>query len=251
MGCCGLVFSFTIKNVKLSRFYSLIVFALFSSLLASPALANIAEICNVPKKLTFSSIAHPKVKAQVQPLIKSVYQQLGIDVDFVVTASMRDLKLISNGKLKGAAVFSEDIIAELEGIERIEPAILTTSNMLVCRKGLPCSERDIAHYAAEKSIAVSTAMSEAFLKQYPEVKKEQLVITKEMKNVLNMIKYQRLDYGIYPISDHTKGGLSELPKYVDSEFLYQVASYHIIHSGLSCIQPMVEQVLADRLLAQK
>lgn len=251
MGCCDAVFSFKLKYVnKVSRI-PLVVIALFSSLLASPALADIAEICNVPKKLTFTSFSHPKVQSEVQPLISRVYKKLGIDVEFVVTASMRDLKLIASGELMGAAIFSEDIIDGMEGIIKIRPALLSTSNMLICRKGLPCSESEVTDFSGDKPLAISRAMSGAFKKYYRDFNNEHLIITNEMKNVLNLIKYNRIDRGIYPISDHTKGGLQELPSSVDSEFLYSVSSYHIISSQLVCLQPMVEQVLADELLAQK
>lgn len=251
MGCCDAVFSFKLKSVKRISCIPLVVIALFSSFLASPALASIAEICNVPKKLTFTSFAHPKVQSEVQPLISSVYKQLGIDIEFVVTASLRDLKLISTGELMGAAIFSEDIIDGMEGIIKIRPALLSTSNMLVCRKGLACSENQVMNFSGDKPLAISRAMSGAFQKHYSDFAKGNLLITNEMKNVLNLIKYNRVDRGIYPISDHTKGGLKELPSSLDSEFLYSVSSYHIISSQLACLQPMVEQVLADALLAAK
>ena len=229
----------------------LVVIALFSSLLASPVLADIAEICNVPKKLTFTSFSHPKVQSEVQPLITRVYKKLGIDIEFVVTASMRDLKLIAGGELMGAAIFSEDIIDGMEGIIKIRPVLLSTSNMLICRKGIACSESEVTEFSDDKPLAISRAMSGAFQNHYPNFDKQNLIITNEMKNVLNLIKYNRIDRGIYPISDHTKGGLQELPSSVDSEFLYSVSSYHIVSSKLACLQPMVEQVLSDELLAQK
>ena len=250
-GCCDAVFSFTLEFVKLISRIPLIFVAFLSSIFSSPVLADIAEICNVPKKLTFTSIAHPKVQNEVQPFIASVYKQLGIEVEFVVIASLRDLKLLSNGQVMGAAIYSEDIIEGLEGIIKVQPALLTTSNMLLCKKDSTCSENNILEYEGEKPIAVSRAMSGAFLKHYPDFSEEHLLITNEMKNVLNLIRFNRVDYGIYPISDHTKGGLNELPSYVDSEFLYSVSSYHIISSDLACMKSDIEQVLADKLLAMQ
>ncbi len=248
-GCCDAVFSFTLENVSIYRLFFVIFVALFSNLLASPALADIAEACDVPKKLTFSTIAHPKVKSEIQPLIKSVYKKLGIEVDFVITASLRDLKLIANGELMGAAVFSEDIIKGMDGIIKVHPPLVTASNMLLCRKGLPCTESVITEFSEDKPIAVSRAMSDVFTQHYPDFDKNNLLVTNEMKNVINLIEFNRVDYGFYPISDHTKGGLQELPTNLDSEFLYAVSSYHVISSELACLEPMIEQVLADTLLA--
>ena len=247
-GCCDAVFSFTLEIVKLFSRIPLIFVAL-CSMFSSFVLADIAEICNVPKKLTFTSIAHPKVQNEIQPLIADVYKALGIEVEFVVIASLRDLKLLSSGQVMGAAIYSEDIIEGLDGIIKLQPAILTTSNMLLCKKGVPCLEQQLFNYEGDKPVAVSRAMSGAFLKQYPDFDKEHLLITNEMKNVLNLIRFERVDYGIYPVSDHTKGGLNELPSYLDSEFLYSVSSYHIISSDLACLKSDIEQVLADKLVA--
>jgi hypothetical protein len=237
--------------VKLFKHFPQFFLTAASFFFANSSSASIAELCELPDKLTFTSIAHPVVKSQIQPLIKDVYKSIGIDVNFIVTASKRDLRLISNGEVMGAAIFSEDVFQGISGINKVYPALLQASNMLLCRKGLPCTEEELNNYQYDKPIAISRAMSDAFLKRYPNVDKSHLLITNEMKNVLNLLRYKRVDYGIYPISDHTKDGLKELPTFVDSEFLYSVSSYHIISSELSCIQPMVEQVLADALLAQK
>lgn len=249
-GCCDVVFSNTLEIVKVFSCIPVVFTALFCSFFSSFALADIAEICNVPKKLTFTSIAHPKVQNEIQPFLVDVYQELGIELEFVVTASLRDLKLLSSGQVMGAAVYSEDIIDGLEGIIKLHPAIVTTSNMLLCKKGIECSEQKVLFYDSEKQLAVSRAMSGAYLKHYPDFEEKNLLITNEMKNVLNLIRFERADYGVYPISDHTKGGLNELPSYVDSEFLYSVSSFHIISSDLACLKPDIEQVLADKLLAK-
>lgn len=235
--------------MKLISRISLILVVIFSSVLSSPVLADLAEICNVPNKLTFTSIAHPKVQNEVQPFITDVYKQLGIEVEFVVIASLRDLKLLSDGKVMGAAIYSEDIVEGLEGIIKLQPALLKASNMLLCKKGIECSENTLLHYDNDKPVAISRAMSGAFLKSYPDFDEKHLTITREMKNTLNLIRAGRVDYSIYPISDHTKGGLNELPSYVNSEFLYSVSSYHIISSELACLKSDIEQVLADKLVA--
>jgi len=248
-GWCGVVFLHTLQNVNSLRCIKLVYLAILFIIFVNPAFANIAELCNVPKKLTFTSIDHPKVRSEIQPLISHVYKKLGIDVEYLITASGRDLKLISEGQVLGGAVYSEDVIDNLAGAINIHPPLVKVSNMLLCNKEVVCRESILSNATLDKPIAVSRALSSAFLKRYSDFDKNNLLIVSEMKKVIESIRSGRVAYGIYPISDHTIGGLEEIPFDLNSDFLYSVSSFHIISSELQCLEPMVEQVLADTLLS--
>lgn len=203
--------------------------------------------CPIPKKLTFSSLRHPQIQSEIQPLLERVYAKLGIELEFVVTTSYRDLMLVANNQLMGSAAFAGDIISTMPGILAVQPPLRNMSYVLLCKKGVRCDETILNNTTNPKAIVVSTAMSKGVLKRYPQLNLRQMVLTNEVHKVTQFLKQGRVDYGIYPISDRHNGGLLELPQNLNYSILYDLKSFHVISRQISCLLPKIEVALREEL----
>ena len=221
---------------------------LFSGLALSNNLLTEASTsaCPVPKKLTFSSLRHPQIQSEIQPLLERVYAKLGIELEFVVTTSYRDLMLVANNQLMGSAAFADDIISTMPGILAVEPPLRNMSYVLLCHKDLACDE-SIFDAQPKNLIAASNAMSKTILNRFPQLSPKQMVPTREVIGVLRMLEENRVDYGIYPISDRHNGGLLELPQNLNYSILYDLKSFHVISRQISCLLPKIEVAMREEL----
>lgn len=208
---------------------------------------DIGVSCPVPKQLVFSSLRHPKIQKDIQPLLQRAYRQLGIEVNFIVTSSYRDLLLVSENRLMGSAAFAEDIIDKVPNLVPVNPPLTAMSYVLLCRKGLVCDSSIFNNSDNPEAIVVSTAMSKGLKEHYPQIRFDRVTITNEVKNVLKYLREGRVNYGVYPISDKTKGGLREIPSSVNYSILYDLQTFHVISQQISCLLPKIEFALREEL----
>ncbi|GAB2998840.1 hypothetical protein [Psychrosphaera aestuarii] len=208
---------------------------------------DVGVSCPVPKQLVFSSLRHPKIQKDIQPVLKRAYKRLGIEVDFVVTSSYRDLLLVSENKLMGSAAFAEDIIDTVPNVLPVYPPLTAMSYVLLCQKGVVCDSSIFNNSDNPEAIVVSTAMSKGLKDHYPQIRDDRLTTTNEVKNVIRYLKENRVNYGIYPISDKTKGGLKEIPPNVNYSILYDLQTFHVISKQISCLLPKIEFALREEL----
>lgn len=204
--------------------------------------------CRIPPKVTFSSIEHPKVQSYIQPLIADVYKNIGIRTEFLIVSSYRDLMLVANNQLMGSVVFAEDIIDTIPDLIKVNPPISMMSYVLLCKKGLICDKTIVTSERNDVQIVTTNAMAKSLARRYSELNKRRLLPTSEMKNVMSFIRKDRVNYGVYPISDRTKGGLSELPPDLNYSILYDINSYHVINKDYACLLPLIESALESALL---
>lgn len=203
--------------------------------------------CEIPKKLQFSTVNHPQVQGMVQPLLVAAYKDLGIEVEFVVASSMRDLMLVSENQLMGSAIFTDDIILQIPNVIRIYPKLTNITYILLCRAGVVCDAQAILGDAVDSQVAISKAMSRALLHRYPNVSEGRLLITNDVKNVITLLAKERVDFGLYPISETTGRGIDDLPTGFQYVRLFENPSYHILNEKYACIKPKLEKILPQKL----
>lgn len=220
----------------------------YSALLSASATQQV-EACKVPPKVTFSSIEHPKVQNFIQPLIADVYGKVGIKTEFLIVSSYRDLMLVANKQLMGSVVFAEDIIDIIPELIKVNPPISKMSYVLLCSKEARCDSAVLTADNSDAKIVTTNAMAKSLSRRYPGLNQQRLLPTSEMKNVMSFIRKERVSYGVYPISDRTKGGLGELPPDLNHAILYDIDSYHVLNKDYACLLPLIEPVLESALLA--
>lgn len=205
------------------------------------------ESCPLPDKLTFSSFKHPKVQQSIQPLLVQAYKGLGIEVEFIVTSSYRDLLLVSDYVISGSSIFAEDIIDTLPDVIKVQPSLIKVAYILLCNQGVRCENDILIERSDQHWVAVSTAMSKGLKRHYPHLPLENLFITTEVKNIISALKKKRVDYGLYPISAIELGGLKEIPEGLNYSVLYEINSYHVINKELMCLQPQISASITAEL----
>ena len=203
--------------------------------------------CDLSQPVMLSSINHPKIQQYFEPLIKKTYADIGVNVDFVVTSSYRDLMLVNREALSGSVAFAEDIIDTIPGLIKVAPPLSIMSYMLVCKKGKPCNLEQLHKLIEVGGLAVTNAMSMGVVTNFPQIDKDNLVIVSKMGQVLSMLSEGRVDYGVYPVSDRSKGGTEEIPVEFNYEPMYDIATYHVINNNLLCLLPKIEASLSQNL----
>lgn len=203
--------------------------------------------CDLSEPVLLSSIHHPKIQSFYQPLLKRVYADIGVNVDFVITTSYRDLMLVEHQSLSGSVAFAEDIIDTIPGVIKVRPALANTSYMLLCNPGKYCDPSILMNRKQDHVFAVSNAMSKTLVTRFPQTDTKNMVVTSDISKVMQLMHEGRVDYGVYPVSDRSRGGTSEIPVEFNYVPLYDIPTYHVIGPKLLCLLPKLEVSLGRAL----
>jgi len=193
-------------------------------------------------KLTFSSLVHPKVKSIYRPLILSVYQELGIEIEIVEMLDERENISIVNGVVDGAIAKSGEAIERYPTMIKVQPRLVVAARYLFCQNGLLCSRAVLQQ--PNKSIGMTIASYENWGKDY--LAKTHSFGTLDVLRAMFLQK--RLDYIVY--SDVL--GLEAQMRSEGFQIikLGEMEMFHVLARAHKSLAPRVSAVLKRKLVEQ-
>ncbi|GAA0375150.1 hypothetical protein GCM10009092_44250 [Bowmanella denitrificans] len=195
-----------------------------------------------PTKLLFSYIEHPQVGI-VTDLLKSSYQSLGIELEFVKVAAERERIMAVNGELDGIAVRLSSMAPMLDNMRMVKVPLLKVQVRLVCRLGIECDNGLLDHTGIQIAVPQGSRMAADI------VKKNQLKALWFTSNqqILDMLEMGRIDYGLTAYIDNRDFPFDASRLQLAEVSIHNEAAYHFLHKRHARLMHQVELALRREL----
>lgn len=189
----------------------------------------------VPESITLSYISHPFIEDNVVPLMQRVYGELGIQVEFVLQPSQRNMYLASTGQTDGEVAYSELLINDHDNLVKVGSSLIDSQFTLLCHDSVKC---DVAVLGdREINVLITDASHGGMKHHYGNEFLANPYFISTLSSIPKLVEQERLYYGIYVT---TKNDLS-LEKYhhLNRQYLFSTATYHVLNDKLKHLVPLV------------
>lgn len=180
------------------------------------------------------------------PLIREAYQSLGIQTEFIVKPSNRNLLEVADNAVDGDVAHMRIVLNGFDNMLAIEPPLLTGIFTLLCQPELPC---DPAVLSDPQQTIVTTSVSKiALLQGYRVAIRSQFYVVNDLAVIPTLVSSGRFRYAIYPSSAAELKSLNpQTLRYVQ---LFSAPLYHVLHKKHALlatdISAALQQTLAKR-----
>lgn len=197
----------------------------------------------LPERMTLSYINHPVIVQQVIPTVRSAYEILGIEVEFVEQPSARNLRQASAGITDGEVAYSDLLVASYPNLLLVEPAFFQSIFVLLCHRTEPCSQEIL--FDPNNTLVLTDASRNGLESRFGDRIKADMYSINSLKRIPRLIDGRRLRFGIYV----TTQGDSSLADYPDltSIVLFATKTHHVLNDKYSYIAPRVSEALSQVL----
>ncbi|TRY33695.1 hypothetical protein [Aliiglaciecola sp. M165] len=191
----------------------------------------------LPEVITLSYISHPYIENHVLPLMEKVYRDLGIQVEFVLQPSQRNMYLASSGQTDGEVAYSELLVNEHDNLVKVGKSLIASQFILLCHDSVRCSVSVLSE--DDVTMLITEASYGGIKSHYGESFEAQPYILSTLSNIPKLIEQKRILYGIYV----TTFGDSSLDTYqhLQKQFLFSTATYHVLNTRLGYLAPLVSE----------
>lgn len=191
----------------------------------------------LPEVITLSYISHPFVENQMLPLMEKVYADIGIEVEFVLQPSQRNMYLASSGQTDGEVAYSELLINEHNNLVKVGESLVDSQFTLLCHDSVQCSVSVLSD--SEVTLLITEASLGGVKHYYAESFEAKPYLISTLSNIPKLIEQKRLLYGIYvtTFGDDSLDTFHHLQK----QYLFSTATYHVLNSRLSYLAPLVSK----------
>jgi len=186
------------------------------------------------KSFLISHASHPDIDG-INHLLAKIYQELGFKVEFIPTPTKRGLLLVSAGVVDADSVRSRKTIAAQPNLIRIDPSFNQVVQLLVCRKGIPCSG-DILMDKNATILINSGAVNELTQKHIT----ANIVINEKFDIYLDLIRAGRYHYALYPTDNKNMLKLKQEFNVVE---MSSSSFHHVVHKKHRALAPEIEKLL--------
>lgn len=184
-------------------------------------------------------IPHPDI-APFKAVLKDIYQQLGIDVEFVAMPGVIGLEKLSRGLVDADLVRIPPTIAKFNNVLKLNPGFPNIMVVLVCQPGIRCDTSVLSDPS-------KTILSNSGIHNSIEDKHEinaQIVVNRQLDQTISFLRDKKAEYLIYG-GDPTFS--AKLLKEFDVITLAMINSHHVIANKHAHLQPKLEALLASRI----
>ena len=192
------------------------------------------------KNLVFASINHPTVIDYYEPLLRSIYAELGINLDFVYISGERSEVSLQSGLIDGALAYSEANLASVENMIVVEPPLITVKQYLLCQQGLDCTPSVLED--PENTIFMASVVKKS---QNLEIKASIETMT-SITVLEKLFTHNRIKYMIYPFSSE-RNDVNLVFAKAERFFLYEEKGFHVLNIKHKELEEKVQKQLIKKL----
>ena len=192
------------------------------------------------KQLVFASINHPTIENYYEPLLRSIYSELGYTIEYVYISGERSEKSIESGLIDGAVIYTESNLERVKNVNVIKTALTSAKQYLFCKQGVICNKEIIndPSYTIYMSVLMAKTNGEMFGAQV-----ETMTSISVLEKLFN---HDRINYMIYPFSKDRNDASLVFPK-AKRIFLFEEHGFHVLNIKHSLLVKDVEALLKVKL----
>lgn len=195
------------------------------TLIIAFASAFIFGVCAKPQQKFFiSHFEHPSL-GPYRTLLRNVYKELSIKVEFVSMANTRGLIALNDGLVDADVLRMEISQEKYPNILIVKPALTYSDVYLICAQQIECDRSVLSQSAT--NIYASKRQVEILKKHFMSNTKANFVEFELYATLLSLLQHQRVNYVIYGW-----GRDSKIPEGIENfnyVKLFHIPVYHVIN----------------------
>lgn len=216
---------------------------LVKSLLLSTYFIFNTAIADDSNKISVIGYApHPAIEQHYLHIIQQSYLKIGLNPDFVPVSDKRSIKMLSENKLDGLVVRTENIIRQQPNFTPVPPALGIVEITLICQQQLTCNT-DIFNNSDK---ILGLVAQEEYYQELLEGKKINIYEVGNYQRMELMFKQKKIDAMIMVFDLNTQD-IKSLK--LNTLTLAKRKGFHMIHKRFSYLipklSPSLKQTLAE------
>jgi hypothetical protein len=200
-------------------------------------LINVVAFAESTKKLVISYVEHSAVEKVYLPLIKAMYEEANIDVEFFyVDNSARSIKGLNDGLYDAYVGKTLSAIEAYENIIYVPTPLSKAGMYLACAKKMLCSKSLLLN----QDIEIASPYTLATLQNVIPIKANVILISSKAKTT-KMLELGRVDYIIF--GDDTQTKMDKLQREFQVVEIKAEYIYHVLHTKHHSLIPRLNKAL--------
>lgn len=187
---------------------------------------------------------HPAIEQHYLQIVKESYARLGIYPDFIPVSDKRSFKMLSQNRLDGLVVRTENILNEQDNYISVPPSLGMVEITLICQQSIACNKK----LFDDPNKILGLVAQEAY---YQELLKNKAINVYEIgdyKRMEQMFEQNKLDAMIMVFDLNTQN-ITSLG--LNTFTLAKRKGFHMIHKRFRHLIPNLTQSLSTSLAAHK
>lgn len=190
----------------------------------------------LPEKLTISTSTHPAVTEHFQPWVKSAYDELGIETEFLMLNEQRALILLQNGELDGDIIRTEQVLSTLHSV--LPVYMLGEARVyLVCRPRLDCNRNILSN----PNLILGSVAGNAYFQQLLEGAQIAQMSYTTYQLLQQSYQQKRVDAFIEIRNSYESG--KSFPQHAGIFELGHIRGFHLLHKKHQHLIPLIAEKL--------
>ena len=198
-----------------------------------------------PKKIRVIGYApHPAIERHYLHIIKQSYANIGLNPDFVPISDKRSIRMLSENKLDGLVVRTENIIQNNPNFIPVPPALGIVEITLICQKEFICDTKLFDN--PDRSLGL--VAQEEYYQELLKGKTINIYEVGDYKRMQLMFEQKKLDVIIMVFDLNTRNSKS-IPS--NTYTLTKRKGFHMIHKKFDYLVPSLSESLTKVLEGHK
>lgn len=203
------------------------------------------EMPEMPESLTLSHVDHPVANQLLLPLFTKVYGELGINVEFVVQPSMRNMYLASAGITDGDLAYSDLLTRQHKNLLRVGKSLFDSQFILLCHKNVACNQDVIADES--KTVLMTDSSLGGMKLMYSDRLKANIYSVNNLSSIPKIVETGRVLYGIYITTSLNTN--TDYLNNLNSVVMFATPTHHVLNEKYASLIPLIAPKL-DSLTQQ-
>lgn len=227
------------SKISILKRHGLAFLSVLSVLWLPPCLAQE----QMPGAMTVSYVNHPYIIEKLLPVIDGAYASLGIDAEFVLHPSKRNLQVLADGVTDAEAAFSELLIKPYPNLIAIGPSLTQSVFVLVCHKSVPCEQSVL--FDNTQQVVMTDSSRDGLKLTFGARLQAEIYSINSLDRIPQLLDDRRLSYGVYVVSK-LEGALKSHPHLRMVE-LYRTHTYHILNDKFAFLADRLGSAISEQL----
>ncbi len=190
-----------------------------------------------------SYVRHPEVISRYLPLIKQVYEDIGVNCEFRPDSTTRGITGVDQGLFDADVARHASVGWQFKHVLLVHPALTEATLFLVCRQGLSCDKKQLE---TEDTAVLATRMQIRHLHNaFTSPLKARFIQWEDHANMLELVRQGHANYALMELQKDA------IPADIKSTFglvpLYDFNVYHVINEKHKALLPQLSRALKARL----
>ena len=190
----------------------------------------------LPEKLSFTAAEHPSIQRTFIPLIKNVYDRLGVEIEIVTVPVSRGLKLVDQGLFDGDVVRLGSVIKDFDNLIEIPVPLTEVDISLYCNTDVACNLNVLTDSTKNVAIMHGYGFARTLIEKY----QAQFFVYDAIPKVSEMFEKERFNYLVFVAPSNEK---LEPPGFNNLErvLIQNEMAYHVLNSKHQNMLQVLEQ----------